>query len=148
VELAKRYPQLNATALELPRSPGLEGCLDNIRKNRLENRIAALGMDVFDGSFPDGTDLVQFIHVVNMFSPERNRNLIKEAWSALKNGGKILIVGPMSDEDSSGITSSELALYSPLFLVCKTGEGQIYPSNEITGWLKEAGFSRITVKPM
>ncbi len=148
VELAKKYPDLRATALDLPGSPGLDNCIRKIATNRMQNRIKAVGIDIFDSDFPAGADLVQFIHFVNMFSPERNRYLIDAAWRALQGGGRVLIVGPMLDEDASGISSPEWALYSPVFLVCKTGEGQVYSIGDITGWLAAVGFIEITVTPL
>lgn len=148
VELARKYPDLRATALELPGSPGLLSCIRRIEASRMEDRIEAVGMDVFDNDLPAGADLVQFIHFVNMFAPDRNLRLLDAAWRALQGGGRVLIVGPMLDEGASGISSPEWALYSPVFLVCKTGEGQVYSIADVTGWLEAVGFTNITVKPL
>ena len=146
VQLAKRFPQFSETVIDLPDSPGLENAKQNITANNLEDRIKAVGMDVFEETLPGEADLVQLFHFVNMFSPQKNQLLFHKLFESLNSGGTLLVVGPVIREYRTGFVVEEPVLYSLVFLVCKTGEGRIYSIKDIKSWMKSAGFIDIRLK--
>lgn len=143
IELLKRNPSLKATVVDLPDSPGLESSRRNIVKNGLEQRMNAVGLDAFQSPLPQGVDLIQFVHFVNMFKPEKNIGLFRKAFDALVPGGTIQVVGPVVKEQHDGFLIGEPVLYSLVFLVCRTGEGEIFEIKEIKRWMQQAGFTQV-----
>ncbi len=140
VQVAGRHPDLKGTVIDLPDSPGLERSRRNIEENGLSDRIEVVGLDAFESPLPRGADLIQFIHFMNMFSPERNRILLRKAWEALEPGGTVLVCGPVVREDRNGFLVEEPVLYSLVFLVCRTGEGRIYPEADLVAMVEDTGF--------
>ena len=81
-----------------------------------------------------------YSHIFTIWSPENNLKLLQRTYSALDEGGRVLILNMMANDDDTGPLST--ALGSPYFLAIATGEGMLYPWKDYDKWLLEAGFGK------
>jgi hypothetical protein len=77
-------------------------------------------------------------------SPEADRFLVRESYSALKPGSPIYVVGWILD--NSRITPLSYATYNLLF-VNDYADGLIHTEAEHRTWLEETGFEYILREP-
>lgn len=84
-------------------------------------------------------DLIFISQVLHAYSEEDNRELLKKCKDSLTKGGRIVIQEFLISHDHTSPLSS--ALFSVNMLVNTEG-GRCYSPQEITGWLKKAGFKK------
>lgn len=136
IALATAHPGLTITVFD-----GKSACEKATRKIAdvgLSSRIFTHPGDFFIDCFPDNIDAVLFGHMMTIWSPERNTELLRRAYNALPVGGRVLIFNMMGNDDEVGPISA--ALGSPYFLTTATGEGMMYSWKEHESALEAAGF--------
>jgi precorrin-6B methylase 2 len=138
IALARKYPHLRATVLDS--ASVCEIARQNILENGLNGRLDAVAGDAFVDDLPSA-DCFLFGHFFNIWSEERNRELLKKCHSALPAGGSVVIFNMMQSDSETGPLVA--AMGSPYFLTLATGEGMIYTWKEYETWLREAGFLKI-----
>ena len=94
---------------------------------------------MFEGPLPLGADCVSFIRVLHDHDDERVQRVLKNAFKALKPGGRIIVAEPMAE--TSGAESIGYA-YFGLYL-WSLGSGRPRTSAELTKFLDEAGFQQV-----
>jgi hypothetical protein len=107
----------------------------------LADRLSTIAGDCFSDPFPKGVDCFLFAHFMTMWSEEKDRLLLKKAYDALGDGGKVIIFNMMQHDDETGPLSA--AVGSPYFLTIASGEGMLYTWREYEQWMSEAGFSSV-----
>jgi ubiquinone/menaquinone biosynthesis C-methylase UbiE len=139
VKLTIHHPQLRCTVFDMPSVSKIAfgkiagGCSD---------RVDLLPGDIFNDTFPPGADAVLFSHVLEIFSAEQIRDLLKKAYDSLPGNGKVFIYGyNVSDDETEGIYSARLGLY---LNVLASGQGMAYPARDYEQWLAETGFHSIS----
>ena len=139
IAVARAFPQVQATVLELP------GVVPLIRQRvaeaGLSDRIRAVGADIFEDPYPPGQDAVMFVHQLQIWPLERDIALLRNAHSALSPGGKVLIMSSMSEDALDGPLMAALA--SPFFAGVAGEGGMIYSWIRYEDCLREAGFTDI-----
>jgi ubiquinone/menaquinone biosynthesis C-methylase UbiE len=139
VRLAARYPHLRSTVFDIPSVSRLAD--DKITAN-YPDRVNLHPGDIFSDTFPPGADAVLFSHVLEIFSEDQILGLLKKAYDALPDGGKILIYGyNVSDDETQGIFGARLGLY---FNVLASGHGMAYPARDYEEWLRQTGFRDVS----
>lgn len=135
--IAALHPAARVTGLDLPR------VLDSFRARAAEHglaeRIDAIEGDVHEVAIPpQAFDLVVIANVLRIETPERARNIVARAATALTANGTLLIVDALAE----GIPEREraLAIYA-LHLSMRTERGRVHSVPEITRWLSEAGLA-------
>lgn len=136
VALCRRYPQLEATILELPEAiqhaaPLLErkGMRDRIRYREGNVLTDELGVDQYD--------LVFMAAVVHHFDDATNRQLLKRIARALRPGGGVAIWEPLRQDRAGGIRQlgGLMDLFFGLF-----SEAGTWSAAEIADWYHGAGL--------
>jgi ubiquinone/menaquinone biosynthesis C-methylase UbiE len=137
--LAERDPEARVTGQDLP------AVLDNFRERAasrgLADRVATLPGDMFACEVPRAAfDLVVIANVLRLEPVERAAALVRRFVPAVAEGGALLVIDALAGETPA----RELArsVYA-LHLGLRTKQGRIHSPKEISGWLAEAGLSRI-----
>ncbi|GAA3368886.1 methyltransferase [Streptomyces sannanensis] len=137
--LIHAHPHLKATVFDLPAvEPAYE---DHIGGLGLKDKIAFHGGDFFADPVPEA-DVVIIGHVLEDWSPERRKQLIKSAFDALKPGGSLLVYDPMLDDELSPLNN----LLTSLTMLVVTHGGSEYRVDDCRSWMKEAGFAETTAE--
>lgn len=131
--VAKRVPGLRLGLFDLPSVAA-----------RAEERFAADGMSVavtggsfFDDPLPRGADVMSLVRILHDHDDDRVMVLLKAVRQALPQGGRLLIVEPMS-----GTRGAEKMgdAYFGMYLLAM-GSGRPRTAREIQQMLRAAGFS-------
>lgn len=136
IALAQAHPQLKVTVFD--NEVACEKAREKVAQAGLADRIDTRVGDFFVDPFPQGIDAVFFGHMMTIWSNERCTGLLRRAYDALPEGGRVLIFNMMGDDDEVGPMSA--ALGSPYFLTTATGEGMMYSWREHEARLAAAGF--------
>ncbi|MFE4371733.1 methyltransferase [Streptomyces sp. NPDC056835] len=137
IALAEANPGVGFTVFDLPGAGAL--ARDKIRRDGLDGRIGVVEGDMFSDPFPPGHDCVLFANQLVIWSPEENRALLRKAYEALPDGGRVLIFSAMADDTGDGPLYA--ALDNVYFATLPTGSSMIHPWGRYEEWLADAGFS-------
>jgi len=137
--LSQRFPHLRATVFDLPSV--CEIARTNIADHARSDRLDVVAGHCFRDDFPADADCFLFCHFFTIWSPEKDRLLLKKCYDALPTGGRVMIFNMMQHDDETGPLSA--AVGSPYFLTLATGEGMLYTWAEYESWMREAGFSGV-----
>ena len=139
IALAKVFPHLKITLMDIPDSCKI--AQRNIDRNQLTKRIQIMGADIFVDEFPQNQDCFLFIHVLVIWSLERNTTLLRRAYEALKPGGSLIIFNMMTSDAEDGPLMA--ALDSSYFVSIPHEGGMIYSWNDHEQCLRDAGFTQM-----
>lgn len=140
IALARAYPDLRATVLELPEV--VPWTQEFVCAAGLAERIDAVAVDFLTAEFPAGYDMVLFANIFHDQPTVVNQGLLVKAYSALPAGGRVAVYEFLLEEDR--VSPSVSALFAVMMLVENQG-GNVYSGAEIAGWLGGAGFQQVNV---
>lgn len=138
IALAKANPHLRITIFDSPTV--CERAKENIVGAGFESRIDTHPGNFFERDFPEGIDAILFAHMMPIWTPERDTLLLRRAYDALPEGGRVIIFSMMADDDEAGPVS--VTLGSPYFLSIATGQGRMYAWKDYEKFLSDAGFKQ------
>ncbi len=139
IELASRYPELEVTVFD--QETVTELAAERIEDPDLRKRVHFHAGDLFRDSLPEGADAILFFHIFEIWSLERNTELLRKCYDALPEGGVVLVYNFTCNDESTGPMSA--GLVSPYFLTLASGEGMTYSAEEMERSVLDAGFSRV-----
>ncbi len=87
--------------------------------------------------------MISLVRILHDHDEEVVRLLLKRAYDALPEGGRLLVAEPMSDVEGKAAVS---AAYFHFYLLAM-GSGRPRRAEEIRALLEEAGFSAIESRP-
>ncbi len=139
----RRYPDVQATLFELP-------TVVPVARRRLNSEPLQRPVEVVEGDFladplPADQDAIILANVVHLFSPERNRALLRRIRLATAAGTRLLLVDFWTD--STHTQPPPVALLAGEFLII-AGEGDVYSEAELSDWLRETGWQRLERRPL
>jgi SAM-dependent methyltransferase len=140
IELARKG--IAVTLFDLPNTVGVA---QKLIRNSGAKGVVFRGGDFHFDDIGSGYDLAFLSQVLHSHSPVENLALIGKVFDALSPGGRIAVHEFKLNEDRASPVPG--ALFSVNMLV-NTSEGRSFTSREIKGWLKNAGFRKITLKDM
>lgn len=139
--LARKYPTLYATVLDLPAVAAVARGL--IAKEDLSERVGTVEGDASFGDYgEDRYDAVLFSGVLHQMDSTVVRRMLAGAHRALAAGGRVLISDIMTD--ATGAQPVFAALFS-LQMLLTTPAGAVFSAEECADWLAEAGFTNVEV---
>jgi len=139
IELVRRYPQLEATVFD--QDSVTRFAAQRIEEPDLRRRVHFHPGDLFADPLPEGADAILFFHIFEIWSLERNTELLRKCHAALPDGGVCLVYNFVSNDECTGSMSA--GLVSPYFLTLASGEGMTYSPNDMERAVRDAGFSRV-----
>lgn len=136
--LAKANPHLRATVLDIEHSiPITQGKIDAAG---FSDRVNAQALDILHQPFPEGYDCIMFAHQLVIWTLEENTHMLRKAWEALPEGGRVVIFNSMSNDEGDGPV---MAALDSVYFACLPAEGgMIYSWKQYEQCLMEAGFKR------
>jgi precorrin-6B methylase 2 len=138
IAFCHRYPRLQATVVEHPRTAPLARRL--VKQSRLIKRVQVIAVDFTREALPRGFDTVFVSNVLHSQGVDENRSLIVKIRNCLNPKGQLILRDVFMDPD--GTAPVWAALFS-VSLLLHTPHGRCYGLDEILGWLHRSGFSHI-----
>ncbi|MBI1240532.1 methyltransferase [Umezakia ovalisporum] len=139
IALAQAFANVNITLMDIPDSCKI--AQSNIDRHQLTDRIKVVGSDIFVDNFPQNQDCFLFIHVLVIWSLEKNTSLLRRAYEALKPGGSLVIFNMMTSDAEDGPVMA--ALDSSYFVSIPHEGGMIYSWSDHEQCLRNAGFTQM-----
>ena len=137
--LARKFPQLKLTVFDSESVCAMAST--NIRQQGLTQQVDTWVGDFFKDAFPPGIDAILYAHILTIWAPQTNVELLTRTHAALPPGGSVIVFNMMGADDDSGPLST--ALGSPYFQAVATGAGMLYSWSDYESWMRTAGFSKI-----
>lgn len=135
VALAELSPQVYVTAVDWP--PVLAVTEKVARRHGVANRLTKVPGDLLVAPFGENYHVATLGHILHSEGRDRSRRLLKKAFDALAAGGTIAIMEFLVEADRSG---PPRALLFAVNMLVHTEAGDTFSFEEISGWLREAGF--------
>ncbi|MFP1926460.1 methyltransferase [Lonsdalea quercina] len=134
--LAQANPKLEVTVLDISHSiPVTQSKID---ESGLGDRVNAKALDILNEPFPGGYDCILFAHQLVIWTLEENTHMLKKAYDALPEGGRVVIFNSMSNDEGDGPI---VAALDSVYFACLPAEGgMIYAWEQYERCLAEVGF--------
>ncbi|WP_033325721.1 methyltransferase [Streptomyces yerevanensis] len=136
IALAQANPGLDVTVFEIPASRTLAE--KKIAEAGVGDQVSVITGDMFSDPLPTDCDVVMYAHQLVIWTPEQNTALMRRAYEALPEGGRLVIFNSMSNDEGDGPVVA--ALDSVYFASLPAEGGMIYPWSVHEECLREAGF--------
>ncbi|WP_307868970.1 methyltransferase [Umezawaea beigongshangensis] len=136
IALAEANPHLSAAVFEIPATEAI--AQKKIAEAGLSDRVSVIAGDMFADPFPSGFDTIMFAHQLVIWTLEENTFLLRKAYEALPEGGRLVIFNSMSNDEGDGPVVA--ALDSVYFAALPAKGGMIYSWQQHENCLREAGF--------
>jgi SAM-dependent methyltransferase len=141
--LAKRHPRLTATVFELPRVVPV--AREIIAQAGMSEQVSVQEGDFQRDDLGHGYDVALVFGVLNGESEAGWAALVARVHACLKPGGRIVIREYVLDSDRAG--PPEAALFA-LQMLLATDSGGLSTFDEVSQWLRDAGFAPPQMLPL
>lgn len=138
VAFCRRYPRLRATLVEHPRILPLARAA--VKEAGMANRVRVIGVDFFRHALPQGFDTVFVSNILHAHGIDENRSLLRKLYRCLNPRGHLIVRDVFMSRDR---TAHEWAALFSVLLLLHTPRGRCYAREEVLGWLRQSGFTRI-----
>ncbi|MQL48562.1 M28 family peptidase [Photorhabdus khanii] len=113
--LARANPELRVTVLDIAHAlPVTQAKID---ESGMNDRVEAKALDILYEPFPDGYDCILFAHQLVIWTLEENTNMLRKAYDALPEGGRVVIFNYDSVGTAPGAGDDGMAVASILQLM-------------------------------
>jgi hypothetical protein len=138
-ELMRRHPGLRGAILDLPATLAVARKILDECEADLAGRIELHEFDYRRQELPAGFDAVFLSNIIHSEDESTNRALLRRCYRGLGAGGMVIIKDHIMNAD---LTEPAAGAVFSLYLLLTT-PGRDYSFNELTDWLREAGFAEI-----
>ena len=138
IALAEQSPQVHISAVDWPTV--LTVTQKIARRHHVGDRLTTIPGDLLKVRFGKNHQVATLGHILHSEGRERSRKLLKKTFDALAPGGTIAIMEFLVNHDRN---DPVVGLLFAVNMLVNTEEGDTFSFEEISGWLREAGF----VKP-
>lgn len=143
VMAVKAHPQLKSIVFDVPAVCAI--ARERIQFYKTRNKIKITEGNFITDELPRGADVALLSTVLDSYDESDCRMLMKKVFTVLEPGGVLIVNEIMLNEDSTGPLFP--ALFS-LELMIERNRGDARKVSEIRQWMKESGFTDITVRPL
>jgi precorrin-6B methylase 2 len=141
VEIAKNHPHLKCISYDLPEVASV--AKEYINQHGLTQRVEVASGDFFE-NIPNA-DVVVMGNILHDWSENDKLLLIKKAYEALPEGGALVCIENVIDDERRKNT---FGLLMSLNMLIETKEGKDYTFKDFTRWVKRTGFTRSELVPL
>ncbi len=132
--LARAHPHLRGVGFDLPQvAPFFDAFA---RAQGLEARLRFQGGDLFQSPLPEA-EVYVFGHMLHGWDLEGKRRILRRAYEALPEEGRIVVYDTLIDDDRS---QNAFGLLMSLNMLIETAGGFDYTGADCAAWMREAGF--------
>ena len=143
ITVAGQNPNARVTAVDWPAV--LEVARKNAEKAGVAARYSTRPGSAFEGDLGQGYDYVLLTNILHHFDQPNCEKLLRRVHTALKPGGKAVILEFVPNEDR--VTPPTAAAFS-LVMLAGTDSGDAYTFAEYEKMLRNSGFARASLHPM
>ncbi|HEV2170100.1 MAG TPA: class I SAM-dependent methyltransferase [Candidatus Binatus sp.] len=143
VLIAQAFPEIECTVLDLPAV--VKVAAELIAQQGASEHVRVMAGDYHTSEFPGELDAVNFFGMLHQESQDDIRKLAQKAFNALKPGGVVHVMDMMTDATH---TSPKFSALFAVTMALTTDNGWVFSSDELKGWLEEAGFVDFEVQPL
>jgi len=140
IEFLRALPEAKAILFDLPEV--IPMAKEHIAKVGLTERVDFVEGDFYTDVLPGGADFIWLGAIVHQNSRQQNQQLFSKLYTALKNGGKLVLRDVVMDDSRTRPQSG--ALFAINMLVA-TQSGRTYTFDEFRTDILNAGFKNITL---
>ena len=134
----EKNPGIRGVVMDLPNVVPIT--MKYIEKRGLKDKVTTVDGNYLTDDLGSGYDLVLMSAIIHINNPEENRTLIRKGAKALVEGGQLVILDHVMNEERTQPSGG--ALFAINMLV-STSHGDTYTEGELQGWMKEAGLNGI-----
>ncbi len=117
---------------------------ENINLMGLENKVVIQSGDFFKEEFPKA-DVITMGNILHYWGLQDKKMLIKKAYNALPQGGALVVIENIIDDNRSENT---YGLMMSLNVLIETTEGFDFSAVDFDSWVKGIGFKQTSVMPL
>lgn len=136
IALAQSSDQVRVSAVDWP------GVIPVTRrmaeKFGLSGRFSFVEGDLSEADFGTGYSIATLGHILHSEGEARSRSLLAKTFAALESGGTIAIAEFLVNQDRRG---PAMGLFFAVNMLVNTENGDTYSFEEISAWLRDAGFT-------
>ncbi|HXE15288.1 MAG TPA: methyltransferase [Bryobacteraceae bacterium] len=136
IALAQSSPQVSVTAVDWPKV--LPVTQNVVKRFGLSDRFQFVAGDLSTANFGTAYDVATLGHILHSEGKQSSTALLKKTFNALAPGGTIAIAEFLVDEERA---TSVMGLIFAVNMLVNTNDGDTFTFNEISGWLRDAGFT-------
>tara|TARA_R110002073_G_scaffold4213_1_gene27872 strand:- start:6309 stop:7349 length:1041 start_codon:yes stop_codon:yes gene_type:complete len=137
--VAKHQPHMQCTTWDLP--PVTPVANETIQQFQLQDRVKAADGDFFKYPFPKA-DIITMGNILHDWDEETKRMLIQKAYDALPDGGVLIAVECIIDDERS---KNVFGLMMSMNMLIETGSGFDYTLSDFNKWATQVGFKSTAV---
>ena len=145
IEFCKKHPELNAEIIDF--EPVRKYANESIKKHNMQGRVIFTDSNFMKEDIPQSNDVVLLFQIIHQNTPEQNLALFKKVYSALHQGGQLIILEQIKGIGSKSQLSKSNTSFIALNLLHQAS-GNAYTFDEVRAWAKEASFSKQTLKKL
>jgi len=139
----KANPHLKAVVFDLPRVCAV--ARDRIRYYKTAKKVRVMEGNLLAADLPRGADVALISTILDAYDEQECRILLQKTFDALEPEGVVIVNEMMLNKDRTGPLFP--AIFS-LELMIERNTGDSRTVEEIRTWMKEAGFKKISTKPL
>jgi ubiquinone/menaquinone biosynthesis C-methylase UbiE len=136
IAMAQGSEKVSVTAVDWPEV--IPVTRKTVARFGLADRFSFVEGDLLQADFGSGHNLATLGHILHSEGSERSQVLLKKTFQALAPGGTISIAEFLVNPDRTGPLN---ALFFAVNMLVNTESGDTYSFEEISSWLKAAGFT-------
>ena len=137
IAVARANPQARVVALDWPSV--LEVAKENARQAGVEDRLSTLEGSALELDYGADYDVVLLTNFLHHFDPETCESLLRKVHAALKEGGRVLTLEFVPNDDR---VSPPIPAAFSMMMLGGTPSGDAYTFKEFDRMFQSAGFSR------
>ena len=141
IEIAQQASSARITALDWENV--LAKTASNVKAAGLQDRFDYMAGSAFDVDFGQQFDLILLPAFLHHFGPADCQQMVEKTFSALKPGGRLMVIDYMSDNEGVGTIPASF----DLLMAATTSQGSVYKVSEIEHMLQNAGFGQVRHVP-
>ncbi len=142
IMVALNQSHMNCISFDLPQVEPI--AQNNINHFQLADRVKTAKGDFFKESIPKA-DVITMGNILHDWDEENKIRLIKKAFDALPEGGALVTIENIIDEERN---NNAFGLMMSLNMLIETGKGFDYTFSDFNKWTKQVGFKNTTIIPL
>jgi hypothetical protein len=132
--VASRHPHMRCTTFDLPVVEPI--AKRTIQAAGLSDRVTTAAGDFFTDALPNA-DVVTMGLILHDWNLEKKRHLIKAAYDALHDGGALIVVENLIDDERR---KNVFGLLMSMNMLIEFGDAFDFTGADLEGWCRETGF--------
>ena len=141
-QIAMNNTHMKCVSFDLP--PVMPVATENINMMGVSDRVSIQSGDFFNDDFPNA-DVITMGNILHDWGTQDKKMLIKKAYNALPQGGALVVIENIIDDNRS---ENAFGLMMSLNMLIETPEGFDFSAADFDGWAKECGFSKTSKMPL